>query len=70
MLPKTYGEYDLGKVFSPFGELKEIHIIRGPDGSPKGCAFVKFLGKESAMAAIEALNETTPLVRIRFKYIL
>lgn len=60
MLPKTYCESDLNDMFSVFGDLKEIHIIKSQDGSPKGCAFVKYFVKDAAAAAIEALNETIP----------
>ncbi len=62
MLPKTFDEKDLTAMFNPFGPLREVHIIRGHEGSPKGCAFVKFLEKESALAAIDAINETIPPV--------
>jgi CUG-BP- and ETR3-like factor len=60
MLPKTVTELDLQEMFSPYGQLKEIHIIRGPDGNSKGCAFVKFVGQESALLAIQHLNDTIP----------
>jgi hypothetical protein len=60
MLPKTFSEMELQVMFEGFGELKEVHIIRGPEGSPKGCAFVKFVTKEAAMLAIDALHETIP----------
>jgi CUG-BP- and ETR3-like factor len=60
MLPKTFTEHDLSSMFSVFGDLKEIHIIRSQDGSPKGCAFVKYFNKDAAAAAIAALNETIP----------
>jgi RNA recognition motif-containing protein len=63
MLPKTFVEHDLHMLFHPFGELREVHIIRGVEGSPKGCAFVKFATREAALAAIENLNETIPNVR-------
>lgn len=65
MLPKTFAENDLNDMFSVFGDLKEIHIIKGQDGSPKGCAFVKYFVKDAASAAIEALNETIPQVTDR-----
>jgi len=64
MLPKTFTEHDLSSMFSVFGDLKEIHIIRSQDGSPKGCAFVKYFNKDAAAAAIAALNETIPQVGI------
>ena len=49
-------------MFITYGELREVHIIRGPDGSPKGCAFVKFVERDAAFAAIEELNDTIPVV--------
>lgn len=35
----------------------QIHIIRTPDGETKGCAFLKFAERASALQAIESLNE-------------
>lgn len=60
MLPKTFSEQELQQMFQPYGDLKEVHIIRGPEGSPKGCAFVKFISKDAAVMAIDNLNETIP----------
>ena len=60
MLPKTVVEEDLEDLFLPYGSLREVHVIRAADGSPKGCAFIKFVDKISAIAAIEDLNETIP----------
>lgn len=60
MLPKTFTEQELKDLFSPYGELKEVHIIRGSEGGPKGCAFVKFVQRDSAIAAMDDLNETIP----------
>ena len=62
MLPKTLGEQDLHDLFSMYGELREVHVIRGPEGGAKGCAFVKFVEREAAVAAIENLNDTIPAV--------
>jgi CUG-BP- and ETR3-like factor len=63
MLPKTLGEEDLQSMFSVYGELREVHLIRGPDGAAKGCAFVKFVERDAAVAAIDNLNDTIPMVR-------
>jgi hypothetical protein len=60
MLPKTATDRDLGEMFSCFGELREVHIIRGPEGSPKGCAFVKFVDRGAAVQAIRALHDSIP----------
>lgn len=35
----------------------QIYCMRNPDGTPKGCAFVKFSTRSAAIAAIEALHE-------------
>jgi len=68
MLPRSHTEKHLHDMFAPFGEIREIHIIRGPDGSSKGCAFVKFTERVAAIVAIEFFNDyilpgtTRPLV--------
>lgn len=68
MLPKNASEADLTAVFSPFGVIKELTVIKGSQAS-KGCAFLKYDTKDQALAAIKALNDiykmegsTTPLV--------
>jgi RNA recognition motif-containing protein len=57
MTSRNADESSLRELFSPFGEIREIYIIRNSDGSNKGCAFLKFSQSESAMAAIESLND-------------
>ncbi|CAM9136088.1 unnamed protein product [Discosporangium mesarthrocarpum] len=57
MAPKSADEDDIRAVFSPYGTIREIHVIRNQDGSNKGCAFVKFTTRESALRAIEDLHE-------------
>jgi hypothetical protein len=66
MLPKTMGEQDLHDMFSIYGELREVHVIRGPEGGAKGCAFVKFIERDAAIAAIDNLNDTVPMVGADF----
>lgn len=61
MLPKTVGEEQLRNMFSKFGIIKEVHIIRGPDGNSKGCAFIRFVDYDGASLAIEHLHETIPI---------
>ncbi|KAH7352805.1 hypothetical protein KP509_19G065300 [Ceratopteris richardii] len=68
MLPKTATEADLTPIFSPFGTIKEITIMKGSHAT-RGCAFLKYETKEQALAAIKSLNDiykmegsTIPLV--------
>ena len=65
MLPKTVGEEQLRNMFSKFGIIKEVHIIRGPDGNSKGCAFIRFVDYEGASLAIDQLHETIPICSTR-----
>ena len=57
MTSRNADEDSIRELFAPFGLIKEIYIIRNADGSNKGCAFLKFEDNDSALAAIEALND-------------
>lgn len=56
MLSKTTQEDELQILFSPFGNIEDISILRNPDGTSKGCAFVKFNLRQEAQKAIENLD--------------
>ncbi|KAM8804610.1 CUGBP Elav-like family member 6 [Eudromia elegans] len=56
MLGKQQGEEDVRRLFEPFGHIEECTILRGPDGSSKGCAFVKLGSHGEAQAAIGGLH--------------
>ncbi|CAI9297200.1 unnamed protein product [Lactuca saligna] len=69
MLPKNVSEGEVSELFSQYGTLKDLQILRGSQQTSKGCAFVKYETKEQAVAAIEGLNgkhkmegSTVPLV--------
>ncbi|KAL0294516.1 UNVERIFIED_CONTAM: RNA-binding protein BRN1 [Sesamum angustifolium] len=60
---------EVSTLFSEYGTIKDLQILRGSQQTSKGCAFLKFETKEQALAAIEALNgkhkmegSTIPLV--------
>lgn len=57
MAPKSANEDEIRAVFASYGTLREIHVIRNQDGTNKGCAFVKYTTRQSALDAIEALHE-------------
>ncbi|KAM9624131.1 CUGBP Elav-like family member 3 isoform 3-T3 [Morphnus guianensis] len=61
MLSKQQADEDVRKMFEPFGTIDECTVLRGPDGTSKGCAFVKFQSHAEAQAAIAALHGSRTL---------
>ncbi|XP_034455196.1 CUGBP Elav-like family member 3 isoform X2 [Hippoglossus hippoglossus] len=61
MLGKQQTDTDVRKMFEPFGSIEECTVLRGPDGTSKGCAFVKFQNNAEAQAAINALHGSRTL---------
>lgn len=53
MLNKKYNENDVRQMFSAHGTIEECTVLRDPSGQSKGCAFVTFSTKQSAIGAIK-----------------
>lgn len=60
MLGRNINDRDLYNIFSCYGKITEIHLMRNHDGYSKGCAFIKFATYESARAAIDDLHDFIP----------
>ena len=57
-------EADILRVFQPFGEIKQIRLMRSKhDGKCLGYGFITFTHLYSAMQAIEQANGTVLLGR-------
>jgi CUG-BP- and ETR3-like factor len=56
MLSRRAGEDEVQELFAPFGEIREIYMIRNADGSSKCAAFLRYVGRDSAIQAIEMLH--------------
>ncbi|KAF7804803.1 RNA-binding protein BRN1-like isoform X1 [Senna tora] len=56
MLPKNVSEVEVSALFSKYGAIKDLHILRGSLHTSKGCAFLKYETKDQALAALEAIN--------------
>ncbi|RLN93605.1 hypothetical protein BBJ28_00022169 [Nothophytophthora sp. Chile5] len=64
MIPKTADEAAIREVFELFGSIEEVYILRHPaTGQSKGCAFLKFKDRNSALAAIDEVNGAVTMDR-------
>ncbi|XP_034150586.1 CUGBP Elav-like family member 3 isoform X1 [Esox lucius] len=61
MLGKQQSDADVRKMFEAFGSIEECTVLRGPDGTSKGCAFVKYQNNAEAQAAISTLHGSRTL---------
>ncbi|KAH6811200.1 hypothetical protein C2S51_024962 [Perilla frutescens var. frutescens] len=51
-------KWDIEEIFSPFGVIEEIFIVRDEFRHNRGCCFVQYISKDMALAAIRALHGT------------
>ncbi|XP_045475392.1 CUGBP Elav-like family member 1 isoform X2 [Harmonia axyridis] len=58
MLSKKFCENDVRALFSSYGVIEECTVLRDPVGTSRGCAFVTFASKQSALSAIKALHQS------------
>ncbi|XP_043470171.1 CUGBP Elav-like family member 2 isoform X3 [Leptopilina heterotoma] len=57
MLSKKYTENDVRNMFGVFGTIEECSVLRD-NGQSKGCAFVTFSSKQSAINASKTLHHS------------
>lgn len=51
-----FDKENLNDIFTQFGHIEEQALMKDPDGTSKGCAFIKFKNKEDALLAMRFLN--------------
>ena len=56
MLNKKLNENDVRKLFESHGTIEECTVLRDQNGQSKGCAFVTFSTKQSAISAIKIVS--------------
>lgn len=64
MLNKKLSENDVRTLFSGHGAIEECTVLRDAQGQSKGCAFVTFVSKQAAIAAIKVRNIINLYVRV------
>ncbi|XP_038992246.1 flowering time control protein FCA-like isoform X1 [Hibiscus syriacus] len=55
-LNKQATEMDVQEIFSQFGRVEDVYLMRDELKQSRGCGFVKYSDRETALAAIDALN--------------
>lgn len=58
MLSKKLCENDVRALFNGYGAIEECTVLRDPSGNSRGCAFVTFASKQSALSAIKGLHQS------------
>ncbi|XP_078359721.1 CUGBP Elav-like family member 3-A isoform X1 [Oculina patagonica] len=61
MISKKATEDDLRMMFSPFGTIEELTILKDSDGKSRGCAFLKFPTRMQAQNAIAEMHNSTTM---------
>jgi len=59
MISKKLDEDSLRNMFSRFGLIEECSILRDANGNSRGCGFVTFSSKASALNAIKTMHQST-----------
>ncbi|KAL3626620.1 hypothetical protein CASFOL_030169 [Castilleja foliolosa] len=57
-LNKQATEKEVEEIFSPYGRVDDVYLMRDELKQSRGCGFVKYSQREMAQAAINALNGT------------
>ncbi|KAF3456378.1 hypothetical protein FNV43_RR01028 [Rhamnella rubrinervis] len=55
-LNKQATEKEVEEIFSPFGQVEDVYLMRDELKQSRGCGFVKYSQREMALAAINSLN--------------
>ncbi|XP_031252191.1 flowering time control protein FCA isoform X2 [Pistacia vera] len=55
-LNKQATEKEVEEIFSPYGRVEDVYLMRDEYKLSRGCGFVKYSNREMALAAINALN--------------
>nr|XP_006818410.1 PREDICTED: CUGBP Elav-like family member 2-like [Saccoglossus kowalevskii] len=61
MISKKCNEGDIRLMFAPFGSIEECTVLRDAQGVSKGCAFITFSSKQSALNAIQNKHQSVTM---------
>ncbi|XP_078000291.1 CUGBP Elav-like family member 1 isoform X9 [Glandiceps talaboti] len=72
MVSKKCNETDTRLMFAPYGTIEECTVLRDAQGNSRGCAFVTFSTRQSALNAIKILHQSSTMegctspIQVRF----
>ncbi|CAN1833682.1 Flowering time control protein FCA [Linum perenne] len=55
-LNKQATEKEVEEIFTPYGRVEDVYLMRDEMKQSRGCGFVKYSQRDTALAAINALN--------------
>ncbi|XP_062599656.1 CUGBP Elav-like family member 2 isoform X13 [Saccostrea cucullata] len=58
MISKKCSESDVKMMFAPFGSIEDCTILRDQNGQSRGCAFVTYANRQSALNAIKNMHHS------------
>jgi len=58
MISRSIDDNGLKVMFSPYGTIEDVTILKGADGQSKGCAFIKYETRLQAQNAIKSLHNS------------
>ncbi|XP_078000289.1 CUGBP Elav-like family member 1 isoform X7 [Glandiceps talaboti] len=61
MVSKKCNETDTRLMFAPYGTIEECTVLRDAQGNSRGCAFVTFSTRQSALNAIKILHQSSTM---------
>lgn len=58
MISRNYDENDIRIMFAPYGQIEDCTILRDSNMKSRGCAFVTYLKRQSAINAIKSMHHS------------
>jgi RNA recognition motif-containing protein len=58
MISRTCEENDIKIMFSPYGQIEDCTVLRDTNGKSRGCAFVTYHKRQSAVNAIKSMHHS------------
>lgn len=58
MINRSYDENDIRIMFAPYGQIEDCTILRDSNMKSRGCAFVTYLKRQSAINAIKSMHHS------------